>query len=203
LILAPAAALLSTLLAAVVGMAAGCFSGWAGRALLLITDLFLGLPWLFLLLAVRAALPLNVGAVESRAITMFLLGGLGWPGAARVVRASCAQLRVSNFILQAEAGGQSSARLLMRHFAPNLRPVLAAQFLVSVPAFLLAEANLGMLGLGVTEPLPSLGNLLAEVTTLPPLRDAAGIVAPGLLLVAVLSAFHFAVPSVRSQRSPS
>jgi ABC-type dipeptide/oligopeptide/nickel transport system permease subunit len=207
LLLAPAAALLSTFLAAAVGLAAGGLAGraggWGERILLLVTDLFLGLPWLFLLLAVRAALPLNVGAAESLAITMLLLGGLGWPGGARVVRASCAQLRDSNFVLQAEAAGQSPARLLWRHLAPNLRPVLAAQFLVSVPAFLLAEANLGMLGLGVTEPLPSLGNLLAEITTLPPLRDAAGIVAPALLLVAVLSAFHFAVPSVRSQRSPS
>lgn len=146
LLLAPAAALLSTLLAAVVGMAAGGIGGrgsgrWAARILLLVTDLFLGLPWLFLLLAVRAALPLNVGAVESLAITTLLLGGLGWPGAARVVRASCAQLRSSNFVLQAEDAGESQVRLLRRHFAPNLRPVLAAQFLVSVPAFLLAEAN--------------------------------------------------------------
>jgi len=203
LLLAPAAAVLSTFLAAVVGMAAGYFGGTGGRILLLVTDLFLGLPWLFLLLAVRAALPLNVGAVESLAITLFLLGGLGWPGAARVVRASCGQLLASNFVLQAEAAGQSPVRILWRHLTPNLRPVLAAQYLVSVPAFLLAEANLGMLGLGVTEPLPSLGNLLAELTTLPPLRDAAGIVAPVLLLVAVLSAFHLAVPSVRSQRSPS
>ena len=203
LLLAPAAAILSTALAASVGLAAGYFGGWGGRALLLITDLFLGLPWLFLLLAVRAALPLNVGATQSLAVTLLLLGGLGWPAAARVVRASTSQLRGSNFVLQAEATGQAPLRLLWRHLAPNLRPILAAQFLVAAPTFLLAEANLGMLGLGVTEPLPSLGNLLAEIVTLPPLREAAGIVAPGLVLIAVLSAFHLALPSVRSQRSPS
>jgi len=203
LLLAPAAALLSTALAAVVGLAAGYAGGWCQPALLLVTDVFLGLPWLFLLLAVRAALPLNVPALESLAVTMLLLGGLGWPGAARVVHASSAQLRDSNFALQAEAAGLSTVQVLLRHMVPCLRPVLVTQFLVSVPAFLLAEANLGMLGLGVVEPLPSLGNLLAEVTTLPPLRSAVGILAPGILLLAVLSAFHLAHPSVRSQRSPS
>ena len=202
LLLAPAAAILSTLLAAVVGLSAGYLGGWGERALVLVTDLFLGLPWLFLVLAVRAALPLNVGAFPSLTLTTLLLGGLGWPSAARVVHASCAKLRASNFVLQAEAAGQSPLRVMWRSLAPNLRPVLAAQFLVSAPTFLLAEANLGVLGLGVTEPLPSLGNLLAEITWLPPLREAAGVVAPALLLISVLAAFHFALPSVRNQRSP-
>ncbi len=201
LLLAPAAAILSTLLAAAIGLSAGYLEGWGERALVLLTDVFLGLPWLFLLLAVRAALPLNVGSFQSLALTTLLLGGLGWPAAARVFRASSAKLRSSSFVLQAEAAGQSPLRVMWRHLAPNLRPVLAAQFLVSAPAFLLAEANLGILGLGITEPLPSLGNMLAEITSLPPLREAAGIVAPGLLLIGVLAAFHLALPAVRSQRS--
>jgi len=207
LLVAPAAALLATAIAAAAGMSAAYFGGACQWTLLLVTDVFLGLPWIFLLLVVRAVLPLNVGAMESLAVTLLLLGGLGWPGAARVVRASCVQLRASNFALQAEAGGLSPARLLLRHMVPGLRPIVVTQFLVSVPAFLLAEANLGMLGLGVTEPLPSLGNLLAEMATLPSLRPSswgtAGIVAPGLLLIAVLAAFHLAHPAVRNQRSPS
>ena len=201
LLLAPVAALLATLLACLAGIAAGYLGGWGERALVLLTDVFLGLPWLFLLLAVRAVLPLNTGAVQSLLLTTLLLGCLGWPGAARVIRATTAQLRCSSFVLQAEACGIAPGRLMWRHLTPNLRPVLVAQFLVAAPSFLLAEADLGVLGLGVTEPVPSLGNLLSELTTLPPLREAVGIAAPGILLIAVLAAFHLALPSIRTQRS--
>jgi ABC-type dipeptide/oligopeptide/nickel transport system permease subunit len=65
-------------------------------------------------------------------------------------------------------------------------PVLAAQFWVLVPLFLLAEANLGMLGLGVSEPLPSLGNLLAEIQITPALREQPFLLAPAALLLVVL-----------------
>ena len=88
LTLAPAAALLSCVAAALIGGFAGLAGGWTERIVLAILDLFLSLPWLFLLLTVRACLPLNVSPVVSMAITFLLLGLLGWPASARVVRAA-------------------------------------------------------------------------------------------------------------------
>ena len=80
LTLAPAAALLATLIAALVGITAGYAGGWIEICLMRVTDLFLSIPWLFLLLIVRAFLPLNVRPLESVAITFCLLGLLGWAG---------------------------------------------------------------------------------------------------------------------------
>jgi peptide/nickel transport system permease protein len=204
LLLAPTAAVLSTTLAGFVGLAAGLARARNRRvldtALTLITDVFLGLPWLFILLAVRAALPLNLNAAASLTITGLLLGTLGWASGARLVRTSTLGAATASFVLQAEAAGVSHWRVALRHIAPNLRPVLTAQFLITVPAFLHAEATLSLLGLGVAEPLPSLGNLLSELTTFPPLQKEPWLLAPAALLVALIVALQRVVPSARTAK---
>jgi len=76
---------------------------------------------------------------------------------------------------------------------PNLRPVLLAQFWISVPVFILSEANLSILGLGVAEPLPSLGVLLRELETVLSLRADIWRFAPLLMLVLMVSSLQIAV----------
>jgi len=187
LLLALAAAALSVSIAAGIGITAGAAGGRVERWLMQATDLFLSLPWLFLLLAVRALLPLNVSPHTSVAITFALLGCLGWAASARVMRAGVRALSDSAFALQARACGCSRTRLFLVHMLPNLRPVLLAQFWISLPVFVLAEANLGMLGLGVAEPLPSWGTLLRELENLPAVTDSPWLLAPAALLVLVVS----------------
>lgn len=190
LMLAPAAALLSTLLAGVIGGLAGYLGGRWERTLMTATDLFLSLPWLFLLLAVRALLPLNVAASVSVAITFLLLGCLGWAQSARVVRVATRQLRDSAFLLQARLSGIGGIRLFWRHLLPNLKPVLAAQFLISIPVFIISEANLGLLGLGVSEPLPSWGSLMRELENYTEILRSPWMLAPVGLLLLVVSCFQ-------------
>lgn len=191
LLLAPAAALLTTLLAALIGGAGAYFGGVWDRGTRIVIDLFLSLPWLFLLLTVRALLPLDIPAVTSVVVTFTLLGFLGWAASARVVAAAVRGLRESDFVIQARASGCSSARLLVGQVLPNVRPILLAQFWISVPLFILTEANLGMLGLGVTEPLPSWGNLLRELENYTALTHAPWLWAPLVSLVIVVSLFQF------------
>ncbi len=186
LLLAPAAALLSTLLAALLGGAAGYLGGRWERAVTAGIDLFLSLPWLFLLLAVRALLPLNTSPVTSVVITFLLLGFLGWAAPARIIRAGTRTLVNSDYLVQAAAGGISRRRLFWRHLLPNLRPILLAQFWISVPLFILSEANLGLLGLGVSEPLPSWGALLRELENYSAVIANPWMLAPAILLVLVV-----------------
>src|SRR5580692_1384896 len=114
LLLAPAAALLSSFFAFLFGGTAGFLGGRVERAVMAATDLFLSLPWLFLLITVRALLPLNVSPITSVAITFALLGCLGWAAAARVVCADARLLAQSDFILLARASGSRGLRLLWR-----------------------------------------------------------------------------------------
>lgn len=193
LLLAPGAALLASALAGVIGGAAGFAGGAIESCVMAATDLVLSLPWLFLLITVRAFLPLNVSPLVSVAITFALLGCLGWAAAARVVCAGARGLRDSDIVLLARATGSSGWRLLWRHVVPNLRPVLAAQFWISVPVFILTEANLGILGLGVSEPLPSWGSLLRELQSFSAYSAQPWLFAPLILLVLTVSCFHLAL----------
>ena len=190
LLLAPAAALLSTLMAALVGGLAGYLGGAWAKGAMAITDLFLSLPWLFLLITVRALMPLNVSPLASVLVTFLMLGLLGWTSAARVLCATAGSLRDSDFVRQARASGIGGVRLFWIHVLPNLKPVLYAQFWISIPTFILSEANLGILGLGVSEPMPSWGSLLRELEGLVSAGEEPWKFVPLVLLVFVVTSFQ-------------
>lgn len=190
LLLAPAAALISTLLAGFIGGLAGYLGRRWERVLMTATDLFLSLPWLFLLLGVRAMLPLNVSPLASVSVTFLLLGCLGWAQSARLVRAATRSFAESGFLLQAQVNGVGPVRLFWRHLLPNLRPVLFAQFWIAVPMFIIGEANLGLLGLGVAEPLPSWGSMLRELENYQAVLANPWMLAPVALLIMVVSCFQ-------------
>ena len=193
LLLAPLTALLATGIAAGVGLASGYFGGWLDQIATVCMDLFLSLPWLFALLTLRALLPLDIPPWTSLAATFMLLALVGWASGARIVRASVQTLRGEASILHARSYGCSSRRLLWRHLLPNLKPVLIAQFWILVPVFLLAEANLGLLGLGVREPVPSWGDMLVELQNYQRVLESPWILAPAALLVLVIASLHFVV----------
>jgi peptide/nickel transport system permease protein len=190
LLLAPAAALLSTLMAALIGGLAGYLGGIWARMAMAVTDLFLSLPWLFLLITARALMPLNVSPMISVLVTFLLLGLLGWTTAARVLCTTAASLRSADFVRQARAAGVPPQRLFWMHVLPNLKPVLYAQFWISIPVFILSEANLGILGLGVAEPMPSWGSLLKELEGLISIGDEPWKFVPLVLLVLVVMSFQ-------------
>lgn len=195
LLLAPAAALLSTIIAALIGGIAGYMGGVWERCAMKIVDLVLSLPWLFLLITVRALLPLNISPITSIVVTFLMLGLLGWASSARVLCAGARSLRNSELVLQARALGIRRARLLLIYVLPNLKPVLYAQFWISIPVFILSEANLGILGLGVSEPMPSWGSLLKGLEGLTSIGEQPWKLVPLLLLILVVTTFQLLLPT--------
>ncbi|HEY6349700.1 MAG TPA: ABC transporter permease [Candidatus Angelobacter sp.] len=188
--LAPLAAAVATALAALLGGFAGYFGGWTERCLMVLVDLFLCIPWLFLLITVRAVLPLNISPEASVVVTFTLLGLLGWAASARVICAGTRDMMKSEFVWLARATGFSGFKLVRLHLLPNLRGTLLAQFWISIPVFIIAEANLGVLGLGVSEPLPSLGSLLRELQHVVTLRPEPWQFVPLIVLIVVVSSFQ-------------
>jgi len=179
------ASALSTAAAAAVGILSASSPGVIGSLTLLVCDAFLALPWMFLLMMVRSAIPLTTSPLASAVITFLVLAALGWPACARAVYRGTRQLRHSDWMLYAAASGLKSNQIV-RALAPNLLPLLLPQFLVSLPAFIIAEANLGALGLGIAEPLPSWGGMLAELGNSATLLETRWVYLPVALLVLVL-----------------
>ena len=194
---ATAASAGATAIAAGVGACAAFSSEAVGTGVLLLIDVFLALPWIFLLMMVRAGLPLTMTPLHSAAVTFVLLAALGWPACARAVYRGARELRGSDGMIHGRASGLGAARLIRLHVLPQLRSLLLPQFLICIPAFLVAEANLGTLGLGIAEPLPSWGSMLQELDSSALLATTHWIYLPLVLLVVVLVLLESLVTEVR------
>jgi peptide/nickel transport system permease protein len=186
ILLAPAAALVSILLALLISAVTATRAAWADHALSGVTALCMSLPWIFLFIILRAQLPLNTQPVESILITFGLMGIAGWAWPARIFTASIREITNSGWLVQARASGMAPHRIALVHAWPHLRAVAAAQFRALLPAYILSEASLGLLGLGVAEPLPSWGNLLAELQHPDRIQSNPWVLAPLALLMIVM-----------------
>ncbi len=149
------------------GALIGSLSGFYGKALDQILmrggELFLALPWLYLLFAVRAFLPLQITPARAFLLVVAVIGLVGWARPARLVRGVVLSAKERNFVLAARGFGASDFYLLRRHILPQISGVLLTQAALLVPQFILAEVTLSFLGLGVGEPAPSWGNMLASL----------------------------------------
>lgn len=183
------AAAITTAAAAGVGTLAAFGPAVVGWSAMLVCDVFLALPWMFLLMMVRAAMPLTTSPAHSASITFLVLAALGWPACARAVYRGAVAQRTSGWMLHARATGLRRAQVI-HHILPNLLPLLIPQFLVSIPAFVIAEANLGALGLGISEPLPSWGGMLFELNNSAMLLETRWVYFPLALLIVVLLALE-------------
>lgn len=143
------------------GTAAGFYGGWTDAMLMRFAELFLALPWLYLLFALRAFLPLTVRPLEAFLLVVAVLGAVGWARPARLVRGVVLSIRQRDFIRAARGFGATNGYVLRRHVLPETASVLLTQATILVPQFVVAEMTLSFLGLGVPEPVPSWGNLLA------------------------------------------
>lgn len=190
LLLAPAAVLLSLLLALMLGGAAGYFGGWPDRLVMRTGEVFLALPWFYFVVALRAALPLQLNPGVAAFVLFALLGCLGWPAPARLFRGRVLQIKTQEYVAAARALGAGHVRILGLHLLPSLWPTVRTQLLLSLPAYILTEVNLSFLGLGVVEPTPTWGNLLVPLQNYVVLRSYPWMFAPAIALVIVFLALH-------------
>ena len=178
-----AASSIASVLAVSAGISAAFAVPWLGKTVLYLCDLFLTLPWIFLLMMVRAGLPLNLSPAHSAEVTFLLLGLLGAPVFVRVNYARAKAVRNADWLVYGRAAGLRPAQLVRRYMLPHLRQLFLTQFLVYLPVCIIAEANLGTLGLGISQPLPSWGSMLLELQNSAALAGSRWVYLPIALLV--------------------
>jgi peptide/nickel transport system permease protein len=154
---------LTLLIGVMIGATAGYYGGWRDGLLMRVAELFVALPWLYLLFAFRAFLPLSVRPVQAFLLIILVIGAVGWARPARLVRGVVLSARERDFVRAARGFGATDGYLLRRHILPETSSVILTQAAILVPQFVLAEMTLSFLGLGVPEPVPSWGSLLASL----------------------------------------
>lgn len=181
------AAFLSSVIGTIVGSISGYFGGWVDNLIMRITDIFLSIPSLPLLIAVSA-----IYAQGNMIIIIAIFTLLSWTLAARQVRASFLSLREQEFTEAAKAAGVNDWRIMFRHLLPNaLSPVIVITTL-NVAGFIVGESTLDFLGLGVNfPPTATWGNILAYAQNDILNGDWWWATFPGLFLVITVLAVNF------------
>jgi len=162
-----AAMLIAMTVGVIVGAVAGISRGWIDAALMWLTDLFLSLPQLPLLLLLIFLFRETLKSLFGLEVGIFLLivaviGGFRWMPVARLVRAQFFSLREKEFVEAARALGASTPRQVVRHILPNaLGPVIVAAT-IDVQAAIIAESTLSFLGLGFPPDIPTWGRILYD-----------------------------------------
>ena len=192
-------ALAATLVALVIGVAWGAFSGYRrGRTdalMMRFVDVLYSLPQVFFVIILTVVFgrgPLTI---------LLAIGAFGWLTMARIVRGQALALREREFIEAAIVGGASTARIVVRHVIPNLMGPVIVYATLTLPQVVLVESFLSFLGIGIQEPLASLGNLVADGAA--EMETAPWMLAvPAVCLMLVVFCFNFLGDSLRDALDP-
>jgi peptide/nickel transport system permease protein len=190
-------ALLATLAALLVGAVAGGLAGYRGGllddAIMRLAEFVLVLPAVYVVLALRAALPLVLPSWAVFALMAGIFALVGWPWVARTVRTVVATERTKDYVAAAVSLGASPWRVLFRHLLPACRGVVATQAILLLPGFILAEATLSYVGLGFPETVPSWGSMLHQASNVNAIADFPWTLAPAAAIFAVTLAANLLV----------
>ncbi|PXA04842.1 ABC transporter permease [Coraliomargarita sinensis] len=154
---------ITLMLGFVVGGLAGYYGGTVDFAAMRLVELLMSIPALYLLLALRSALmgP-GLSPTQTYIVIIVILSVIGWAGTARIIRGMTLSIRNRPFVLAAESMGQSVPHILIKHILPNLASYLLVAATLAIPGYILAEAALSFLGLGISEPSTSWGLMLKQ-----------------------------------------
>ena len=188
----------------VMGGISGYFGGWVDNLIMRIVDVFYCLPSMPIIIILGAAMDaMRIDSWTRMMYLMLILGFLGWPGIARLVRGQILSLREQEFMTAAEACGISAWHRIFRHLIPNVIPQLIVTCTMSLGSTILTEATLSFLGLGVKYPFASWGNIINDVNNAYVMTNYLFIWVPaGICLLITVLGFNFVGDGLRDAFDP-
>ncbi|MFN8542121.1 MAG: oligopeptide ABC transporter permease [Thermomicrobiales bacterium] len=186
-----------TVIGVVLGSLAGFYGRWVDSVIMRGADIVLAFPTLILIITIVSLLGPSIYNV------MIVIGLLGWPPIARIVRGLFLTLREREFILAGRTIGAANGRIIFRHILPNaIAPVIVAATFGMANAILL-EAGLSFLGLGVQPPTASWGNMLTDAQSLTVLESMPWLwIPPGIAIALAVLAINFIGDGLRDALDP-
>jgi len=194
--------LVSFTIGALVGGIAGYFGGKVDNILMRLSEIVMSFPGFYLMLALRAIFPINLSSIEVYLLIVIILSFVGWAGLARVIRGMVLGVREQEFVIAAKSYGASSFRIITKHIIPNTFSYLLVAATLSIPAYILGESALSLIGLGIQEPYASWGNMLFSARSIASISSYPWILAPGIAIFITILAFNLVGDALRDSLDP-
>jgi peptide/nickel transport system permease protein len=189
--------LVSTFLGILLGLEAGYFGGIADMLLMRLADIFMSFPRFILIIVVSTILGPGVDRI------ILIMGILGWPAVARLVRGNVLAIKQMDYVKSAVALGFKPHRIMFFHVLPNTIGPILVQATFGIAGAIITESALSFLGLGVNPPLASWGNMLTEAQSLTTLTGKPWLwIPPGIMILLNVLAFNFVGDGLRDALDP-
>ena len=185
-----------------VGGASGFYGGKVDDIIMRLCEVIMSVPDFYLLLALAATLPPDMPPAQVYVMIIVILSFVGWAGMARVIRGMVLSVREREYVEAARALGVSDFRIILRHVLPSTFTYAIVAATLSIHAYILGEAGLSFLNLGIRDPMPSWGNMLNAAQNLYTLQNYYWILAPGVAIFITTLAFNFLGDGLRDALDP-
>jgi peptide/nickel transport system permease protein len=193
---------ISFILALIIGGVSGYFGGRIDGFFQMMTDAVRTVPAIPLFMALAAFIPDEWSSEARFFFISIILGLIGWPTLARRVRTHLLTERNQEYVLAAQLCGASSPHIIGRHLLPSFTSYIIVDLVISFPYMVLSETALSFIGLGLKEPVNSLGVLLQNVTSADVLLNYQWYFIPVIFFVAMVLAFVFVGDGLRDAADP-
>ena len=194
--------LISFVLALIIGGVAGYFGGWIDSVLQMITDAIRTVPPIPLFMALAAFMPDEWSSETRFFFIASILGLIGWPTLARRIRTHLLTERAQEYVLAAELCGASASHIIRRHLLPSFTSYIIVDLMITFPYVVRSETALSFIGLGLTDPVNSLGSLMQNVSKADVLLNYQWYFIPVIFFVAFVLAFVFVGDGLRDAADP-
>lgn len=184
------------------GGISGYFGGFVDTIIMRLTELVMSFPALYLILALRAAFPVNIPSDKMYLIIVVILSFISWASMSRIIRGMVLSIKENDYVTAARALGLGHLRIIVRHILPNTLSFVIVAATVSVPGYILGEVALSFLGVGIAEPVASWGNMLKQAQSVRVLTSFTWILAPGYVIFLTVLAFNFLGDGLRDALDP-
>ena len=189
-------------LALVIGGVSGFYGGWIDSVLQMVTDAVRTIPAIPLFMALSAFIPSEWSAETRFLFISMLLGFIGWPTLARRVRTHLLTERNQEYVLAAQLCGASPGHVIRKHLLPSFTSYIIVDLVISFPYMVLSETALSFIGLGLKDPVNSLGVMLQAVTSADVLLNYQWYFIPVIFFIVLVLAFVFVGDGLRDAADP-